>query len=73
MTGTTSFSLAGEPGDDGRARGESSRFSEGGCVVGTLRFDAAAEYGLGEAWVVAEAVMPATQTGSCMAFLTTSS
>ena len=71
MTGTTSLSLAGEPGEDGRARGESSTFSEEGRVVATLatlRIDEAAEYGKGEAWVVAEAVMPGTQTGSCLAF-----
>ena len=70
MTGTTSLNLAGEPGEESMARGESSKASEEEGVVATLaaalRIDAAAEYGEGEAWVVAEAVMPGTETGSCI-------
>ena len=71
MTGTTSLSLAGEAGEEGRARGESSKASEEEGVVATLaalRIEEAAENEEGEAWVVmAAAVMPGTRIGSCIA------
>ena len=78
MTGTTSLSLAGEPGpgEVGRALGESSTSPEEGRVVATpatLRIEEAVEYGLGEACGVAEAVILGTLTGLCKAFDTFSS
>ena len=70
MTGTTSLSLAGEPGEEGRALGESTRASEEegmlAILFAALGIDEAPEYGEDRPWVVAEAVMPGTETGSCI-------
>ena len=65
VTGTTSLILAGEPGEEGSARGEGSEASENVNVAAeeaAFRIEEAAEYGEGDTWVVLEAVMPGTLT-----------
>ncbi len=63
VTGTTSLILAGEPGEEGSARGEGSEASENvAAEEAAFRIEEAAEYGEGDTWVVLEAVMPGTLT-----------